>query len=38
MQAMDPAEFSTLAGALFASSTLRLKPRKPVVVTVSAVW
>ncbi|PSC72272.1 GATA transcription factor 26-like [Micractinium conductrix] len=33
----DSADLSSIAGAFFASS-LRLKPRKPVVVTVSAVW
>lgn len=38
LKEMDSVELTTLAGALFASSTLRLKPRKPVVVTISAVW
>lgn len=34
---LGAAHFSSIAGAFFASS-LRLKPRKPVAVTVSAVW
>lgn len=37
LQEIHSADISVIAGAFFASS-LRLKPRKPVVVTVSAVW
>lgn len=37
LQEIHSADINAIAGAFFASS-LRLKPRKPVVVTVSAVW
>ncbi|KAI3438312.1 hypothetical protein D9Q98_000746 [Chlorella vulgaris] len=35
---LESADLTTLTGAFFAGGTLRLKPRKPMVVTVSAVW
>jgi hypothetical protein len=38
LQELESTDLTTLTGAFFAGGTLRLKPRKPMVVTVSAVW
>lgn len=38
LKELDSADLSSLASAFFVTSTMRIKPRKPVVVTVSAVW